>query len=267
MLVLFTTDLPHPYNKIGDGPEGPETARMADSLKKRLEGKILVNIRLAEKVRQTGLDKIVLPLKIEKVTSHGKKIFFYLEDGSIIANEPRMSGYWSQTPAKHVRFTFITNDTQEFHFIASRGLGTTVVLFDCVQKEVYFAKLGPDLLRDKTITKTLWTTRFRKMTIKRKGSRPFLICDALLEQKIFSGIGNYLRADIMYMSRIKPDIPTQELTDEEYERLYTATIYLLQKSYTSKGLTIQNYQDMDGSEGILMHIFEKVRQKLIYDFR
>jgi len=251
----FLTNIPHPYNKIGDGPEGPECAKVADNLNQGMKGKMLVSIKLEEKAKHERLNQVPLPRKITKVVSHGKKILFYLEKSPkdneeiIIANELLMSGRWSKKKLKWTWFTFILETGEKFFFSESRPFGRTRVLFTSEQKDTYFSRLGPDLLKN-VISKDEWITRFRTMTKrKRKNARPVLTCDALLEQNIFCGIGNYLRADIMYVAQIKPDKPVQELTDDELELLRVAAHTLIRKSYRSSGLTIRDYYDIDGSKG------------------
>ena len=245
----FIIAFPHPYNKIGDGPEGPETAKVADSLRRGMENKVLMSINLLEEAKHEGLDEIVLPKKIVRVESRGKKILFTLEDGVIIANELKMTGSWSKTSTKHSKFSFILDTGEEFFFICIRKWAKTYVLFTQKQKDAYFLRVGPDILRN-VIPKEEWAERYRRMTKKRKGSKPYLICDALLEQPIFSGIGNYLRADILYQAKIRPDKPTQELTDDEYERLRLAAHDLIRKSYKARGFSMRNYRDVDGTEGV-----------------
>lgn len=248
---MFTIIYPHPYNNIGDGPEGPEVAKIADSLKQILLNKILLLVHISEKAKHKGLDKLSLPLRMCKIYSHGKKILILLENGTIIANELIMTGHWSKERTKYTKFSLcFENDDEKdsMYFNSIRNFSKTIVLFNKTDKYIYFSKLGPDILK-KNINFEKWVDRFRKMTKKRKGSKPYLICDALLEQSIFCGIGNYLRADIMYDARICPYKSCQEMTDEEYERLRISAHKLIRRSYKSNGFTIQNYQDVDGSFG------------------
>jgi formamidopyrimidine-DNA glycosylase len=263
-------------------PEGPEVREVCDGVQSTLEGNLLYKIKLSEKAKHVGLDKIYLPQKVVKVSPFGKKILIYLEDGTLIANELRMSGYWSFIKhPKHTHFTFVykkkrknsspgtnTSHSKEistddyskhyhskryrFYFTAVRNLGKTHVYFTPETQQTFFSSIGPDILEHALTTpidSDLWRERYLEMTKKRKGTKPFLICDALIEQKIFSGLGNYLRADILWKARISPLRPAQELTAEEYERLRIISHELTKLAYLAKGSTFKTYRNVEGEEG------------------
>lgn len=259
--------LPHPYNNIGDGPEGPEVARVADALGKILTDRILVKLTIPEKGQKNhgSLSSIPFPSKIVRVTSKGKKVLLYLTpltseiknpeikktgaaEELILANSLMMTGYWSLQDNKYTKFSMNFSEGEPIHFCSIRGFSRSCYLKSSKEKEEYFSKLGPDLLRD-DITPEYWIQRMRKMTVKRTGSRPFLICDALIEQKIFSGAGNYIRADAMYKAGIRPDKPVADLSDEELEALRVAIYKIIRKSYKSEGYTIRDFKHVDGHSG------------------
>jgi len=250
----YLVDLPHPFNNIGDGPEGAEVAQVSDSLNSILVGRTLSSICIAEKglKNHNSLLQIDFPSDITKITSKGKKILIYIKksDGSValIANSLMMTGYWSFKKDNYVKFTFIFKESKPIHFCSIRGFSRTQILNTKNERKVFLNKIGPDILRE-TVTTAEWIERMRKMTIKRKGSLPFLICDALIEQKIFSGIGNYIRADAMYIAKIKPDRPVYSLSDEELERLHIAVCQVITKSYKSKGYTMRDFKHVDGLPG------------------
>jgi formamidopyrimidine-DNA glycosylase len=233
---------------------------MADGIRSALENTILDEILWTEKAKHIHLDKLVLPQKIVNVQALGKKILIGLEDGTLIVNELKMSGYWSwedDSPA-HTRLTFLFRYPHapmvqyEFYFVCVRNFAITKAYFTEAEKKAFFESIGPDILQHALttpISKNRWRERFLKKTIKRPGSKPFLICDALLEQKIFSGLGNYLRADILWLARISPLRPAQELTEDEYERLRIAAHTLIRKAYEAGGTTVRTYRDVDGDVG------------------
>jgi len=90
----------------------------------------------------------------------------------------------------------------------------------------------------------LWLKIARNKRIQNKQ-----ICDYLLDQKRISGIGNYLRSEILYRSRIRPDRSLKNLSDEELELLRIESIKTVRESYDSHGLTIRSYSDLYGNKG------------------
>jgi|688.fasta_scaffold812605_1 hypothetical protein len=68
-----TTDLNHPYNKIGDGPEGPEARIVADKLRLFINNKYLHCYLHTDKSKITGVQFIASPSLITNVRSYGKK--------------------------------------------------------------------------------------------------------------------------------------------------------------------------------------------------
>ena len=51
-------------------------------------------------------------------------------------------------------------------------------------------------------------------------SKDTLVAPFLLKQEIFSGIGNYIKNEVLYMGKLKVTVKTSELTDEQIDKLY-----------------------------------------------
>ena len=52
----------------------------------------------------------------------------------------------------------------------------------------------------------------------RKYDKKYLVW-AMMEQKIISGIGNYLKSEILYQSRISPHVLIHDLPDDKLREL------------------------------------------------
>lgn len=72
----------------------------------------------------------------------------------------------------------------------------------------------------------------------------------LLDQSYFAGVGNYLRAEILYASMVRPDRIIKSLTDEEIARLHKYTLAIIDHSLQHGGLTISDYWDPEGAKGV-----------------
>ena len=76
------------------------------------------------------------------------------------------------------------------------------------------------------------------------------ISDFLLEQKYFSGVGNYLKSDILYHARIKPDRTLESLNDQEVKNLLDSTMFIMHESLKHGGLTIKSFWSPTGKKGV-----------------
>ena len=114
---------------------------------------------------------------------------------------------------------------------------------DEVQLQNKINKIGPDLLNDQ-FTLEIWKNKITWSRIKSKQ-----ICGFLMEQKYFSGIGNYLKSDILYLAAIRPDRSLMTLTDEEITRIFHVAVKTIRRSYHYRGCTIKSYWDPDGKAG------------------
>jgi formamidopyrimidine-DNA glycosylase len=72
----------------------------------------------------------------------------------------------------------------------------------------------------------------------------------LMDQRsICSGIGNYLRAEIIYAAGIDPFIKMSDLSNDEKNRLYHAIVTISQKAYKEGGTITGKYTDPIGKHG------------------
>ena len=63
----------------------------------------------------------------------------------------------------------------------------------------------------------------------------------LIDQHIISGIGNYLRADILYDAKIHPNTKINELSKDELKILYSSIKKITNKSYEQNGTNVETY--------------------------
>ena len=75
------------------------------------------------------------------------------------------------------------------------------------------------------------------------------ICDYLMEQKHFSGVGNYLRAENLYRAKINPTKTLGSFTDGNIKTLFDCILEQMVIAYGARGLTIKSYWDPEGKAG------------------
>lgn len=232
-------------------PELIECRIIAETLHRECEGKYLLSVSVDQKVKTKNLQTLKLPAKIVMVNSYGKKIVFCLDNGQYIVNWPLMDGRWTFEPLNHTRATFSIGDVKstaiklkipEFnvYYDGSFRFGGINIVTN-IKEEL--KKLGPDPFYH-NITKELWLSIFRKSKVQK-----WEISKALLEQDLIAGIGNWMKAEILYEAKISPYRLVSKVTDEELDQCRICFLEVARIAYTSKGLTIATYWSPDGSAG------------------
>lgn len=204
------------------------------------------------------LDQLVhlLPLVINKIFARGKKIIFELIDNQnnfyYMISSLGMTGRWvfQQLPSSRICLsTGVINDSgitydQNIFYDDQRGFGDLELAFNPNQAlGILQYHMGPDIVHD-DVQPQQWIQAFLSATY-----RNWMVTKALLHQKVFAGIGNYLRAEIMYASAICPYRKISSLTNEEMTRLLVSAKRIMKEAFEAKGFTIERYLDPFGQRG------------------
>jgi formamidopyrimidine-DNA glycosylase len=217
--------LPHPYNKIGDGPEGPEVTILAERLNKLLKGKTLLNIEVIGgrylKQEIYGLKDMKYGIKVTKVDNRGKLLYLRLSNGLTIWNTLGMSGRWTLNKGKHSHVKFSFNNLV-IYYTDVRRFGTLRIDNNNKLKTLKY-----DILKD-DITFANFKMEFKKRKNKE-------ITQLLMDPKLFTNIGNYIKCESLYLAKISPKRTTHSLTDNELKRLLKSIRYVLKSSYITQG--------------------------------
>lgn len=241
---------------------------MAESLQARLAGKSIFRITITEKSRYSKnglsqLDRLKYPLDIIQIVSRGKRIIFHCSHTDRLTQICTpfwlvsflgMEGRWQFVRGSHsgievqighsiyTRPILRVRETTVY-FNDTRHFGALIICSTTAELQTTFARIGPDLLSE-TVTFEDYIT-----VAKQKGLNNKEVAWFLMEQKYFSGIGNYLKAEILYHSRIHPGRIMCTLNDQDLERLYNASLSIINDSYRNGGLTIATYADANGVIG------------------
>jgi len=194
---------------------------------------------------------------IDNISRKGKQIFFKLvrSDKSVLYLDCRLGlkGKWSRTKENNTRFWLkleknITKngviESEEIILYNDDSINYgDVELFNEEKYKLKLSQLGADFLNDK-IDPEEWKLKIRNNRLKNKQ-----ICDYLMEQKYYSGIGNYLKAEILYHAKIKPDRTLSTLSDQEIYTLLNSSLFIIIESYKYGGLTIKDFWSPEGEKG------------------
>lgn len=244
-------------------PEGPEVKIVVDQLKARVVGKkinwLAENGGRYKTTRPIGESEFLDALNpdgllIKNVEAKGKFIYWTLQDDWSIWNTLGMSGTWSMEKHKHTALSFQIGPADKAYdalndeyvrFVDMRHFGTLKFVKG---KEALVEKLqtiGWDWLdRKHSVTAIWWYFDTARKELKEKP-----IGVILMDQSIFAGVGNYLRAEILYQARISPWRKLKDITYDELKTICEATHEIMLNSYNSNGATISTYKDVNGHSG------------------
>jgi formamidopyrimidine-DNA glycosylase len=241
----FTIDYPHPYNKIGDGPEGPEVRTVADKLRPVITGHNIISVYKGPRAEFIGDHNIVCPMRIIHVRSHGKKLIIDLP-GHMMVISLGMTGRLQYTEGHHSHVAFTLDTGTRLYFDDYRYMGSVDVIPHHAVA-FYFGDLGPDLLQ-LALDDNTWIPLPHWLSIFKKPSRK-IIYKVLKDQTLVAGIGNYLVCEILYYARISPLRTVASLNDSEWDQIRISAHAVIRLSYAYNGLTIESFISPDGTLG------------------
>ena len=234
-------------------PEAVEVHFVSEVLNNHLKGKRLVdgNIyfhsRYYKYQKFDGMEKLTPGLKLTQVFPRGKKIIFQFENEIYMVSTLLMEGNWSfqinEKTAISLTFADQNDQLETAYYRDTRKFGSLAVYLGQQELLVALKDVGPDLLHDQ-ISFDQYCQVIKKKSLVNKP-----IQDFLLDQSRFSGIGNYLKSEILYLSRLHPDRKLGSLSDLDLTNLYKSILYILSKAFQARGLSFGSYIDPDGNKG------------------
>ena len=228
-------------------PEGPEVKRIGLGLAEAASGKTIANINIVSgrylKKDPGGYQMFIshLPLKVVGVGVHGKFIFWICENEKFIWSTLGMSGSWSSKSTKHTRIKIEFTDSSSVYYNDVRNFGTIKFVNGKHKMIDKLESLGPDMLSQE-VDDNLF---IKSLRVKNN----WQITKALMDQSIVSGVGNYVKADSLWLAKISPLRKVSELSDKELSVLNRSIKSVLKESFESGGATISTYKDFDGESG------------------
>ena len=220
-------------------PEGPEVRKYADALDATLTGRAIVSLEARTKDARKWLqdnEQRLRGRRVERVVSHGKHLIGYLEGRFFFHSHLMMWGRWQTFgPIKSRRkvLELPEKDRLERARIVVEG-GAAVLLsapiFNVGEGDPYsqmeiLATLGPDALPYRGGFKR---AEFLRRLLEHRGEK---IGAALLNQRIVAGLGNYLRAEVLFNCKLNPWLTVGELANRNLSCLSKTIPQLTRDSY------------------------------------
>ena len=229
-------------------PEAPEVRRIIDQMAPLIVGKTLIHIdyhggRYLKKLPAGQVPFLkALPLEITEVKCKGKFIYFKTNSDWSIWNTLGMSGGWTHNCyADYIKASFAFSDASCVYFTDIRNFGTLKYVNSKKELTKKLLALGPDVLLEDVPDNLL------RSKVKNRYSKT--LAEILMDQSFIAGVGNYIKAEALYLSKLSPHRKGGSLTDEEIFRLNKAITSVIRESYQSGGSTFKTYADFNGDVG------------------
>ena len=240
-------------------PEGPEVKRISEKLSgfivgEKINSADILGGRYLKHGPPDGFEEFVcsLPATVTQVDCKGKFIYILFDNGYSLWNTLGMAGSWSPIPTKHSRVKLNFKEGSAY-FNDIRNFGTVRVSRDNEQLRDKLDSLGPDMLAEE-VTNTVFTSRIMKKSTK-------TVAEAIMNQSVICGVGNYLKSESLYLAGISPHRIVETLSREEISNLNSAIQCTIRSSYASGGATIHTFLNFDGKQGEYTRRFAVYNQK------
>ena len=225
-------------------PEGPEVKIIQLRLSKFLKNKTLLDIKILSgryKIHKSpknyDLFKSSIPSKVINVFCKGKFIYIWFENKFYLWNTLGMTGTWSTKKTVHSRVHFKFKSFN-LYFNDMRNFGTIKFSFNPKSIQDKLTLIGPDILQLDTNIDFLFS-RLKKTKSKKT------IGELLLNQSLIAGVGNYLRADILWYAKLSPFRKIKSLTLKDWKQLYDSIIQITWFHYNfAKGIKLKKITDI-----------------------
>lgn len=245
-------------------PEGPECHHIVDILRERIVGKKIIKVeiisgRYIRHGEPEGWNLLEEGDLFEEVGVKGKFIWFSLGN-CYLFNTLGMTGQWTSTLDKHCRIglTLFKNEESIIYFRDMRNFGTIKILSkndnlvsdNLVSDNLLnkLSKIGYDILGD-LVEQNEIVSLFRK--------RPnWTLPKFLMNQGYLSGVGNYLKCEVLHRCFLSPHIKISELSDNDLYQVYLSCREIAYTSYKNKGASFHTYRDPDKNKGKYSFQFE-----------
>lgn len=234
-------------------PELPEVSLSRDCIKPILINQKIINIFVGpngryrssppEKYYQFQQSLLQSDCFITNIKNRGKFMYWSFSNGWYLFNTFGMTGSWNPAQSKHVCFGFDLANQQSIYFNDPRHFGTIKFSNNRQDLTKKLKELGWDALQDPLDIK--WQNYLTAQL--NVNNNP--IATTLLNQKIFAGVGNYIRAEALYKAKISPWRLCKQLTNQEILELLNAIVEVVNDSYNHQGATLLTYKTAYGEEG------------------
>jgi formamidopyrimidine-DNA glycosylase len=170
-----------------------------------------------------------LPSKVKSINNRGKFTYIILENNWIIGIGFGMTGRFllEDTDSNNLRIRLDNSDQEQIWYQDARNFGNWFFWNDMTCLEKKLSQLGIDLIDNDKVSKSKIVESFRRYD-------KHDISKVLMEQKVLAGVGNYMRAEILYEQKVYPWAKVSNLPDDVLYKIYRESVKLAKLSYKTQ---------------------------------
>jgi formamidopyrimidine-DNA glycosylase len=293
-------------------PEVFDVKKYADFLKKKCKNELIHEINILNgRYKKHGpfslYNEIVksLPLKVIDIKTKGKFLYILFEKDFILFSTLGLSGGWTYKSNKKDNFEFPLSvdyigdynvekykknalkhlnvefklDTGSIYYFDTLSFGTMKIVDNYDELNKKLKSLAHNIMDEDTTFEI-----FKEQIMKIKNMEK-MIGIVLMNQKVISGIGNYLRSDILWLSHISPFRKIKDITENDLKMIYKNSILLtwgeydfnkaysmklinkkdkLPKDYNRNFFVYKQTEDIHGNKVIKEELYEGSQKRSIY---
>ena len=233
-------------------PEGPEVRRYADLIDAALRDRPLTQLSARTKRARVWLaehESKLIGRKVIEIRAYGKNLLGRIEGDEkgdfYFYSHLMMWGRWQISPSSpHEPIPVDRRERARIANAESTAVLWSAPIFEIGQGNPFdlfpgLAALGPDTLPypERNWDETAFLSSLQEA---QNGERE--IGAALLDQSLLAGIGNYLRAEILYQCRLDPWRKIGDLTSENLRDLNREIPRVTRAAYDNGGATVPENQ-------------------------
>lgn len=216
-------------------PEGPEIRRAADRIEEVLAGRVIESITFGLP-RLRHYTDVLRGQRVSALETRGKALLTHFDNDWSIYSHNQLYGVWRVVArdclpetGRSLRLALHTKTHSALLYSAS---DISVWPTPEIGQHPFLSRIGPDILAP-TLHWRAVADRLASPTFRRRRLEALY-----LDQRFLAGIGNYLRAEILFAAGLSPMRSAGSLGRGERGALARATLEVSRRSYATAGITL-----------------------------
>ncbi|WP_129543886.1 endonuclease VIII [Serratia sp. 1D1416] len=213
-------------------PEGPEIRRAADTLAAAVIDQPLTEVDFAFPQLKHYRQRLIGE-RIVAIEPRGKALLTHFSNGLTMYSHNQLYGVWKVAQAGETPVTKrdlrVRLETAQRAILLYSASDITLGPREEIEQHPFLTRIGPDVLdvslTAQAVAQRLLSPRFRKRQLG----------GMLLDQAFLAGLGNYLRAEILWQAQLAPQHKPQDLPPHALQRLAQALLAVPRLSYQTRG--------------------------------